>query len=62
MDAKGMLINFFYSCFLQWCIIQFTHQNDKIFNLKFQTIILDEAVLTFKNATNSSVLAKPKNK
>ena len=32
---------------------KFTHQNHMILNLEFQTIILDEAVFTFMNATNS---------
>ena len=32
---------------------EFTHENHTILNLEFQTIILDEAVFTFMNATNS---------
>ena len=32
---------------------KFTHQNHMILNLEFQTIILDEAVFSFMNATNS---------
>ena len=28
------------------------HETDKILNLKFETIILGEAVLTYMNATN----------
>ena len=57
MDTNRMLTNYFCSWFLQWCFIRFTHQNHKILNLKFQTIILDEEVFTFMNATNSNVLA-----
>ena len=34
---------------------KFTHQNHMILILEFQTIILDEAVFAFMNATNSDV-------